>query len=900
MLASSGTLGSATTNPVAVAAAPATRLVISAQPAFGVIAGNDFTIVATAQDGFGNIDPSFLGTVAIALDSNGGDPLAGHSAVTAVAGVARFVDLELQKVASGDTLRVSSGALTSAITGVIPVVAAEATHLVVTTAPPPSITAGDGFNLIALAEDQFGNRDSTFSGLVTLRLADNPPGAILGGTFSLSATAGVASFSGLTLEQAGAGITLAASSPGLAEARTDLISVSPAAATQLVVTAQPMSLATAGTPLGLVIEATDRFGNRDPGFTGTVTLALANNPGHDSLGGTLALPAGDGLATFNDLILTKAASGVTLAATSDGLTGTTTHSFDVAAAPAAQLVVSTQPPDSVTAGNGFGLIVEARDGFGNLDPNFTGTISLTLVKNAGDAALGGVLALAARSGVATFSGLALERAGTAYSIQVTSDGGQSGTLTEPIVVNAAAATQLVVTAQPPATVTAGNTFGLAVAIEDAFGNVVFDATSSVTLALADNPRGDVLGSDPAAPARAGVATFTGLSLSRSAAAVSLVASSGGLGSTFTSVFAVAAGAATHLAFSSPPSAAVTAGMGFAVAVAAEDQFGNVDMSYSGSVTLTLLANPGTAILGGGLTAPTTAGVATLASLTLYTAGTGYVLHASSDGLEGATSADITVAPAAATHLVILSQPPVSVGAGSAFSVVIAAEDLLGNIDPNYGGPVTLILAGNPGGAALGGSLQLTASHGSVSFTDLTLDRGGSGYSLEVTGEALQGVLSSRIAVIPPPVTLNSVSVQNRKLPKRKTQALIVLQFDGALDPASAGSVGAFTLTTAAQGKKRGGKLVALAKSSYNAATHTVTLTPLKQLVLSPPLELQVNASALTDTFGRPLDGDRDGHPGGNVQATLSKGRISLQSTERSSLFRPMGSIDAKPEKPRPR
>jgi hypothetical protein len=54
------------------------------------------------------------------------------------------------------------------------------------------------------------------------------------------------------------------------------------------------------------------------------------------------------------------------------------------------------------------------------------------------------------------------------------------------------------------------------------------------------------------------------------------------------------------------------------------------------------------------------------------------------------------------------------------------------------------------------------------------------------------------------------------------------------------------------------KPVALVQASYAAAAHTVTLTPQKKLVLSPPLELQVNGAALRDTLGRPVAARRCG------------------------------------------
>ena len=42
-----------------------------------------------------------------------------------------------------------------------------------------------------------------------------------------------------------------------------------------------------------------------------------------------------------------------------------------------QLVVKAQPPASVVAGSGFGLVVEAEDSFGTVDSTFQGTLAVS-------------------------------------------------------------------------------------------------------------------------------------------------------------------------------------------------------------------------------------------------------------------------------------------------------------------------------------------------------------------------------------------------------------------------------------------------------------------------------------------------------------------------------------------
>src|SRR5262249_12523082 len=106
------------------------------------------------------------------------------------------------------------------------------------------------------------------------------------------------------------------------------------------------------------------------------------------------------------------------------------------------LVVTTQPPDSVTAGASFGLTVTAEDSSGAVDTSFNGTVSVVLVSNPGGAALGGTLTTTAQNGVATFAGLTLDKAGTGYRLRASSGSLVAG-FTTAINVTPAAATHLV-------------------------------------------------------------------------------------------------------------------------------------------------------------------------------------------------------------------------------------------------------------------------------------------------------------------------------------------------------------------------------------------------------------------------------------------------------------------------
>ena len=203
---------------------------------------------------------------------------------------------------------------------------------------------------------------------------------------------------------------------------TNAIGVATLTTSQLVVTTQPPASVTAGSPFGLTVEAENSSGNPITSFNGTVTVALASNPGGATLGGTLTATASNGVATFSGLTLNKAASGYTL----DGLRQRprrgVTSAITVTPAAATQLVITQQPPASVKVNTGFGLQASIEDQYGNVVTSATNTVSVAFANNPTGATLGGTLSVTASQGVATFSGLTINKAGSGYTLQVSSSG----------------------------------------------------------------------------------------------------------------------------------------------------------------------------------------------------------------------------------------------------------------------------------------------------------------------------------------------------------------------------------------------------------------------------------------------------------------------------------------------
>src|SRR5205809_3537525 len=90
----------------------------------------------------------------------------------------------------------------------------------------------------------------------------------------------------------------------LAPVTSTAFDITPGTATQLAFIVQP-SNTVAGAAINPAVEVTalDPAGNPVPSFTGSVTVALGNNPGGSTLSGTTTVAAVNGVATFSPLTL---------------------------------------------------------------------------------------------------------------------------------------------------------------------------------------------------------------------------------------------------------------------------------------------------------------------------------------------------------------------------------------------------------------------------------------------------------------------------------------------------------------------------------------------------------------------------------------------------------------------
>src|SRR5439155_813524 len=209
-------------------------------------------------------------------------------------------------------------------------------------------------------------------------------------------------------------------------------------------------------------------------------------------------------------------------------------------------------------------------------------------------------------------------------------------------------------------------------------------------------------------------------------------------------FDVSAAAASRLVFTVQPSnAAAGAAIAPAVQVTAQDAHGNIATAFTGTVTLGLGSNPGGGALAGTTTVAAASGVATFANLSINRVGTGYTLTAAVTGLTTGTSAAFNITAGTATALVFTVEPS-NTAAGVAITPAVqaTAQDALGNAVPGFTGSVRVAIGTNPAGGTLSGSLTVAAVGGVASFSTLSLNKSGTGYTLAATATGMSGATST--------------------------------------------------------------------------------------------------------------------------------------------------------------
>ncbi|MEX0899224.1 MAG: IPT/TIG domain-containing protein [Gammaproteobacteria bacterium] len=693
--------------------------------------------------------------ITMAIQTNaGGGALSGTLTVNAVAGVATFPNLSINKAGIGYRLRATGAGVTAVNTTTFDITAAAANRFAFAQQPTNTVAGqaiGGGSGVTVRVEDQFGNVVSTDNATqVTVAIAANPGGGTLSGTATATAVAGVASFSNLSINRSGTGYTLQAT--GTLTAATSIAFDITAGAAARVAFGTPPATTGAGQLLGggaVTVRVEDAFGNVITGSAAPVTVAFGANPGMTTLQGTLTVNAIAGVATFSNLAITRAATGYTLVAASPGLLTQTSAAFNINAGTAAALTYG-QPPtnNEVSAPLSPSVTVRVEDAYGNL-VNDTRTINVALAANPGPASLQGTLARAAVAGIATFDDLVIDVPAVGYTLQATTTGGLTAVTSGTFTISAGGATQLAFQQQPTNTA-AGSLISpsITVRILDSGGNLV-NSTEPVTLSIATNPTGGTLSGTKTVNAVGGVATFSTLSINIAGAGYTLTATAPSLAAANSSAFDITIAPAAALQFEQQPvdavaGEAISALVG-GISVRVVDASGNLATGSSAAVTLTIEFDAGGAgtPLQGTTTVNAVSGVATFPGVSIPRVGTGYTLRASSGALSTATSAAFNIGHAAASKLAYGTHPA-NTAAGNTITpaVTVRVLDAFDNLVANSAASVSLAIGNNPGGGVLGGNATTNAVNGVASFNSLFINAAGTGYTLSAVSGGLTGATSN--------------------------------------------------------------------------------------------------------------------------------------------------------------
>lgn len=281
-------------------------------------------------------------------------------------------------------------------------------------AEPDGAIAGDSVGpIVVVARDSLLNAALDFNGDITAVIDSGPAGATLGGTTTVTASAGTASFADLTLDRAGT-YRLRFQAAGLADTVTGTFSVTAAEAAQIAIVEGDAQTDTVGSALAtpLRVRVTDAFGNPVSGvnldWMADDNVSFGEFPIGTDINGEMAIAAT--LGAVAGAIEVR----VAIAALPDS---SVTFTLTALAGTATQLVV-TSAPDSVMSGDTIGVVVEARDDYGNVATSFSGDVTIERSDAVADPL--GTLTVSAVDGVATFTEIYFGLQGN-YTLRAQSD-----------------------------------------------------------------------------------------------------------------------------------------------------------------------------------------------------------------------------------------------------------------------------------------------------------------------------------------------------------------------------------------------------------------------------------------------------------------------------------------------
>ena len=511
----------------------------------------------------------------------------------------------------------------------------------------------------------------------------------------------------------------------------------------------------AGTPFSVTVISQDALNSPTPVILST-TVTLTLGQGNGILDGTLvgSIPAGMGSAIFSNVTYTKAEPGVSVTATSSGgdiLLPGSSSSFVVGPGAATQLAFlqqSTTTPAGTSMSPAVSVAIE--DALGNVVTTDNSTsITLTIGTNPGGGTLSGGGSTAAVNGVATFSGLSIDKPGNGYTLTA-NDGSLTSATTTSFNITPGGASKVVITQQPPSSRAAGASFSVQVTVEDALGNTVTSDGSTVSLAIGTNPGGGTLSGTTSHAVSGGVYQFTGLSIDKTGNGYTIIASDGSLTSAVSNSFNIIAAAASTVGVETASdgtgsvvgSQNVTAGSSVTMYAITRDQFRNF-VANVGADAWSYQSSGGGVVAGDLVPAVGNKS----AVFTGHVTGTAAV-KATSSSLTTTGTGTLTVTPGPISQIIVenagnstgIPVPKQSVTSGSTLKVYANSHDPYGNFVANIAATWLLI---NRTGGMVAGDLVTDVGSKSATFTGKVTGTA----RIQATSGTLTAVPSDTITVV---------------------------------------------------------------------------------------------------------------------------------------------------------
>ena len=290
------------------------------------------SIVVTARDKFGNTKTDFTGNVTLSFATNRyAATLSGTLTVAAVAGVATFSNVQINRSGIGFALRATATGAKPATSNTFDI-----QTVLAFTSLPTSVNVDETFTVVVASKDQSGNTDTNYTGDITLILIPTEEASVLSGTLTRTAVAGVATFTGLSISvpetygfvASGTTIPLVCRPTSAASNLFNVVQNGTLVFDTIDETQQAGAILNINSP-DVIVYLQDATPEIITSFTGNVTITIGTNPASGTLGGTTTVAAVAGVATFIDLTIDNIGNGYTLLANATDQTQGESNAFNV-------------------------------------------------------------------------------------------------------------------------------------------------------------------------------------------------------------------------------------------------------------------------------------------------------------------------------------------------------------------------------------------------------------------------------------------------------------------------------------------------------------------------------------------------------------------------------------------